>query len=71
MQSHAVGCSVMQCDAVGCSGMQWEGMGGPKSLGLGGICQDVMDCDESPWEGMGRPMASLESSELQRKFKKS
>ena len=30
-------------------------MGGHKSLGLGGRCQDVMDCDESPWEGMGGP----------------
>ena len=45
----------MHWDALGCIVMQWKGMGGPKSLGLGGRCQDVMDCDESPWEGMGGP----------------
>ena len=42
-------------DVMDCDESPWEGMGGPKSLGLGGRCQDVMDCDENPWEGMGKP----------------
>ena len=58
MHWDAVRCTGMHWDALGCTGVHcdetpWEGMGGPKSLGLGGRCQDVMDCDES-MGGYGR-----------------
>ena len=61
MQWDAVGCTGMQCDALGRTEMRvhCEGMGAPKSLGLGGRCGELsasaMDSDRSPWKGMGGP----------------
>ena len=54
-----VGCTGMHWDALRCTGtgVHWEGVGGPKTLGLGGMCGELsasaMDCDVGPWEGMG------------------
>ena len=37
--------------------VHWEGTGGPRSLGLGGMCEEwsasAIDSDESPWQGKG------------------
>ena len=85
MQCDALGCSGMHWDVVGCTGMQWdalgriemrvhwESMGGPKTLGLG---ERRGESSHRRWAVMrvhGRVwgnIASLGSSDLQRKFKK-